>query len=220
MDATRSALVNVGVRAQPQIRSQSRLTVSFRSRRTTPSRWWRAATALFGRPANAGRMASAPCGRWEGPTRRQPARHSGGARQERLLPANPPWHRPRHGEPVGRLREGGWASRVGRIPKTRDPAYPWAMRDTPEFLVHCARLGGSRQPVHCCRRAGARVLEWQRPGSFARLALPNGLAIDNAGDLNGPDSLNHRIRTIDTTGTMTTATSAGDTLAQFNLNGS
>ena len=34
----------------------------------------------------------------------------------------------------------GEAPRVGRVPKTRDPAYSWPMRDTPEFLVQHATV--------------------------------------------------------------------------------
>ena len=53
----------------------------------------------------------------------------------------------------------------------------------------------------------------------AQLAFPEGLAIDSAGNLYVTDSLNHRIRKIDTAGTITTLAGSGDTLADENFTG-
>ena len=53
----------------------------------------------------------------------------------------------------------------------------------------------------------------------AQLAFPQGLAIDSTGDLYVVDSLNHRIRKIDTAGIITTVAGSGDTLADGNFSG-
>ena len=53
----------------------------------------------------------------------------------------------------------------------------------------------------------------------AQLAYPEGLAIDSSGNIYVIDSLNHRIRKIETVGAVTTVAGSGDTLAAGHFTG-
>ena len=57
------------------------------------------------------------------------------------------------------------------------------------------------------------------PADTAQLAFPDGLAVDSAENVFVTDSLNHRIRKIDTAGVITTVAGSGDTLADQNFTG-
>ena len=58
--------------------------------------------------------------------------------------------------------------------------------------------------------AGRRVLEDGGPATQARIARPEGVAVDGAGNLYIADSSNHRIRKVDSTGTITTVAGTGE----------
>ena len=54
-----------------------------------------------------------------------------------------------------------------------------------------------------------RLLRRWGPGTGATLGLPNGVAVDSAGNVYIADSLNNRIRRVDTAGTITTVAGNG-----------
>ena len=58
--------------------------------------------------------------------------------------------------------------------------------------------------------AGRRVLEDGGPATQARIARPEGVAVDGAGNLYIADSSNDRIRKVDSTGTITTVAGTGE----------
>ena len=58
--------------------------------------------------------------------------------------------------------------------------------------------------------AGQRVLEDGGPATQARIARPEGVAVDGAGNLYIADSSNHRIRKVDSNGTITTVAGTGE----------